>query len=299
MNSLVRIFFVIFLSGCFAQPTPDKPLIFHLESATGLKSCLIALSHMVEIPATESINILDCEKQAQALVLEMDPNSLPENFWSIYTIKEKDLQIANLSQNTIEKIVPALKASQYSDAEIKYFLTLHPVAIYRALTYSKSMAPTRKLHPNIDMQIAKIASEKKFQIVEIEGMSAYAEMEKLLTVDKVDFLISHMCDLILSKELTENYLKKVNNYTKNLSSQPDIDTAWNKKLYFNLEILNLPAYTIWHDVDSRNINMAKNILKIVNADKQVLIFVGSAHVGGANSVLKILETNGLKIIRVQ
>jgi uncharacterized protein YbaP (TraB family) len=299
MNSLITVSIALLLSGCSAGPLPDEPLIFQLQSSKGIKSCLVALSHLVERPAIESANLIACEKGAEAIVFEANPSSTTTNFWSIYERKEADPKTENLTQKTLGKVIPALRASQYSEADIKYFLSLHPIAIYRALTYSKYMDSEVKLYPNIDIQIAETARKKKLEIMEIEGMAAYAESEKRLDIDKIDHLISRMADLVLSPKQIEKYKNKINKYSRNLSSQPEIDTAWRKKLFFNTSILELPSYTMWHDTDSRNELMASNIVKIVNADRRVLIFIGSAHIGGEVSVLKIMENQGLKIIRVQ
>lgn len=290
---------LLFLPVVRGEPRPDEPLIFFLEVNGGPKNCLIALSHLTLLPAIESIEIIDCEKRARALVLEASPALIPRPYWSGYERKHGDPGISNISGATFKKIVPALKRARYSDKDIQYFLTLHPIAIYRALTYSKLLAPKPRLSANLDIQVATIANSKNFKIIEMEGMPSYFHSERQLTIEQIDLLISRMCDLLLQPESIADYAVKVNQYVQDLSSQPDVDTAWNKKFWFNTVALGLPSYTMSHDVDSRNVTMVNGMLKAMDAEESVLIFIGSAHIGGPNGVLKQLERRGVKITRIR
>lgn len=286
--------------SCFgSEADPDNPLIFSLETPNGSQSCLIAINHLVLRPALESAEILACEKRARALVLESNPAVPPTFSWSAYERKKGELGLANLHESTVKKIIPALKAAQYSDEEIKYFLTLHPVAIYRALVYSKALAPNADLKANLDIQLARVAHSKYFKIIEMEGMKSYFQSERQLDVDQIDLLISRMCDLLLKPERMASYAAMANGFAQNLSAQPDVDTAWNKKVWFNTVVLGLPQYTVFHDVDNRNFLMVDGMLKATEAEGAVLIFIGSAHIGGPNGVLKLLEKKGVKATRIR
>jgi uncharacterized protein YbaP (TraB family) len=290
-------FWACSMSACRGQQ-PEKPLIFLTELDGGPKSCLIALRHLTTHPAVESDQIIDCEKRAKALVMEANPVLLPMPFWSNYERKTGDPDISSLSDATNKKIVAALKAAQYNEKETEYFLSLHPIAIYRALLFSRVMTPKIGLFKNLDMQLASIANSKNFKIIEMEGMQSFFQSERQLEIEKIDSLISQMCDLLLQPERLSKYAREANQYAS-ASDYESIDAGWRNKFRFNTVALGLPSYSILHDVDSRNPKLVDGMLTAMKTKEPLMIFIGSAHIGGPNGVLSLLAKRGVKVVRIQ
>ncbi|MGJ7490555.1 TraB/GumN family protein [Variovorax sp. ZT4R33] len=278
---------------------PDVPLIFSLEMDGRDRGCLIATSHLAVVPALENALIMSCERKARALVVESNIANGGILSWEGYRRKSGDPGFNSLSEKTIQKIRPALRAAQYSDSEINYFFRLHPIAVYRALQYSKVLAPSVGMKPNIDAQLIRVAQEKKFKIIEAEGLAEYYSSERRAGISQIDELISLMSDLMLDNNKIRAYKNAVDNYASNFSAQPDVSTAREKALWFNTVMLGLPSYTIALDVDDRNPFIGENIVKAIHSEEVVLILVGAAHLGGKAGLMVFLEKKNVKMTRLQ
>ena len=276
----------------------DRPLIFSLKTQTGRSGCLVAINHLVLHPAEESAEIVACERQARSLVVEAAPKGDNTFSWSRYARSKNDPSLQDLSQATIKKVRQALTLALYSQHDIDSLLTLHPAAIYRALIYSKALSDV-KLVPNLDLRLMEAARLKNFAIREMEGMEGYFENERRLTSQQLEEILSGLCDLYIEPERLKRTRTLVDQYANDASAQPEIDTARNKKLWFNTIALGLPEFTVAHDVDARNPAIVRGMLKAMEADGSVLIFVGAAHVGGPEGLIKLLRDEGVAVTRLR
>lgn len=278
---------------------PDVPLVFSLEMDGRDRGCLIASSHLAVIPALENSLIMNCEKKARALVVESNIGNGGIFSWEGFRRKGGDPSFKDLSEKTIQKVRPALRAAQYGESVIDYFFRLHPIAVYRALQYSKILAPSVGMKPNIDAQLILAAQGKKFKIIEAEGMAEYYSSERRASISQIDELISLMSDLMLDQNRVKAYKNAVDDYVSNLSAQPDVNTAREKALWFNTVMLGLPSYTIALDVDDRNPFIGENIVKAINSEEVVLILIGATHMGGAAGLMDFLKKKNVKMTRLQ
>lgn len=298
-----KILFALIISICphsYAIITPDEPLIFTLESKNGTISCLIAANHRVIKPAEITPFINNCRNKAKAIVVETNINILPANIWTLYERNSTDLSVMDLKKITLEKINVALRKERYTEEEIIYLLKLQPVAIYRKLLFSKSLSSKISLLPNIDIEFTKIAhSDKNINIIELEGYNGLFKAERDITIDQIDVLISCIADLILDEANLMKYLLKQDEYIKNSSAQPNLNTARDKKYLLDTEGLGLPSFSINFDSDKRNTSIGNNLLSILEKEESLLIFLGPTHVGGYNSVLKKLIENNIKVTRIK
>ncbi|MFC5500101.1 TraB/GumN family protein [Caenimonas terrae] len=287
----------LFQSSAFAAE-PDQPLVFSLRSETGLTACLVAINHMVLRAAEESSDIVGCEQRARALVFEAAP--LPKEGYSLakYVRGNGDPAIQDLSDATVRKIVPALKSALYSPEQIKQLLALHPVAVYRALIYSKVLSDV-KFVPNLDLLLMNAARQRNFEIRELEGVDAYIDHERTLTAGQLDQILFNLCDLFIDPTRLQTARTLIDKYAHDLSAQPDVDTAWKKKVWFNTVALGLPAFTVAHDVDERNPLLVKGLLSAMDERSPVLVFVGAAHLGGPQGLIKLLEDQHVTVTRVR
>jgi hypothetical protein len=289
----------VFISSCSTQRAVNAPLIFHLESENGMRSCLMATSHVAVTPSPESEQLINCIKYAKAYAFEVNIALTPKNILQIFERNPGEIGFSDLSFAVKEKIRPALLAAKYNNLESEYILKLHPVGIYRALTYSKILSPEVKLVPNSDILLAQSVLAKKAKYIELEGFSEWAMSEKQISLEQLNELILIMCDLILNPIKLEIYKTKITKFAEALNILPDIESGWNLKFFHDTKILGLPAYSTAHEVDNRNALIGTNMLKAIKENDQVMMFVGAAHVGGPQSVLKILEKGGVKVERVQ
>lgn len=287
------------LVGCATTSAEsDRPLIFSLKTQTGRGGCLVAINHLVLHPAEESAEIVACERQARSLVMEAAPKGDNIFSWSRYARRKNDPSSHDLSQATTKKVRHALALALYSQHDIEFLLTLHPAAIYRALTYSKALSDV-KLVANLDLRLMQSARLKNFAIREMEGMEGYFENERRLTSQQLEEILPGLCDLFIEPERLKSTRTLFDQYANNSSAQPDIDTARNKKLWFNTIALGLPEFTVAHDVDARNPAIVRGMLKAIEADGNVLIFVGAAHIGGPEGVIKLLQNEGVTVSRLR
>lgn len=297
--NLIIIFACTFFVGCGTQRAVNAPLLFYLESKDGTKSCLMASSHVAITPSSESKELIDCIKHAKAYAFESNILETPKFFPQILTRNSEEISYSDLSLTTREKIKPALRELQYTEADIDYILQLHPVGIYRALTHAKKLEPEVQLVPNLDIAIAQSVIAKKVKYIELEGITELSKSERRISLDQLNELITIMCDLVLDAAKFAAYKIEINKYAQSLNALPNIESGWNLQFHFNTKMLGLPAYSVTHEVDNRNALIGANMLKAMKENGSVMMFVGAAHVGGPASVLKVLEQAGIRVERIQ
>jgi hypothetical protein len=285
--------------ACSTQRAINAPLIFHLESKDGARSCLMATSHAAVTLSPESKELIDCIKSAKAYAFEVNIDLGPKNTLQLFERGSGEISFTDLNQSVKEKIQPALIAAKYNKLDIEYILKLHPAGIYRALISSKKLGHEIQSFPNTDILLARAVLEKKEKYIELEGFAEWSKSERQFSLDQLNEIISIMCDLVLDPIKLAAYKAEINKFVENINVLPDIETAWNLKFYFNTKMLGLPAYSMAYEVDNRNALIGKNMLKAMEENGQVMMFVGAAHVGGPVSVLKVLENGGVKVKRVQ
>lgn len=262
-------------------------------------SCLMATSHVAVTLSPESKELIDCIKSAKAYAFEVNIALGPKNTLQLFERSPGEISFLDLSPAVKGKIEPALAAARYNKLDIEYILKLHPAGIYRALISSKKLGYEVELSPNTDILLARTVLEKKEKYIELEGFAEWSKSERQFSLDQLNELISIMCDLVLDPLKTAAYKAEINKFVENMNVLPDVESAWNKKFYFNTKLLGLPAYSMAYEVDNRNALIGANMIKAMQENGEVMMFVGAAHVGGPTSVLKILEKSGVKVKRVQ
>lgn len=303
--SLILRFVVIFIASflslvCSAKVAePYKPLIFNLVHLDGKSSCLVAMHHIAIVPAVETTEIVKCKRRARAIVVEANPFGTDTFSLNRYKILGEEFSAERLSKSTFQKILPAMLIAGYSHQEFDFFVSLHPVALYRALLSPKAFSAKQAFYPNLDLRMIKSAHEKGLKIIEIEGTTRFIKMELEFSIEKLDSLISIICDLYLDPVKLKKLERLIMSYGENLNAQPNIDTALNYKKYFNTELFGLPLYTVAKDVEDRNPYMVKKMIEAMKINGETLIFVGADHVGGPNGILVLLKKAGVKIQRIQ
>jgi TraB/PrgY/gumN family len=300
-HSLMLCLFFVYngLSGCI-YTARDEPLIFHLQTLSGVKSCLIALNHVAIEPATETPEISDCRKSSQAYVFEQNPAEKPELWVNLYKKMPGDVSLSNFTLSTQQKIESALKAGNFSEQEIRHLIDdLHPFAIYKAMTMSTALEPNVRLMPNIDSNFAFDALKNGIPILEMEGNHNVIKSDRATPIDQLDILISAMAELLVNKSQLNIYHRLADQYAKNLSAQPNIETALEKKISYNTKALGLPAFSVTVDVLSRNEQLTIGLINALEKESPVLAFIGAAHLGGKEGVIERLQDRGIKVTRIK
>lgn len=291
------VFCFVTSSSAFAEP--DKPLLFSIKNSAGDSGCILAINHLVLERATETTELINCERNAKALVVETNINRPGGFSWDFYKRNVAEPSVETLTISKKKKIVLALFAAGYNQKDIEYFLKLHPSAIYRALQIGKGIKPNINLVYNIDIEILVNAGRKNFKILEIEPSNIFAASDKQFDLKKLDTIISQMCELYLNSEYRLKYIAAATKFAENSSAQPSVDTAWEKKKFFNTSVSGLISDSVVLDIDSRNNRFADEIVSSLKSEKNILVMVGAAHIGGPNGVLKLLSASGLVISRLQ
>jgi hypothetical protein len=228
---------------------------------------------------------------ASVIAYETDP-TVPLSIWKGFERTAGEASVKDIRVDSA-RLRDALKVAGYSSSEVDYILALHPAGIYRALFYSKALASKTVLFPNIDIELAKKYKGKGLDIVSLEGMPAFYWNEKKIDAERLGKYIRALCDIYLSPGRLEKVSVEIENYVKSISVLPDMDSSYRRKIEFNTKILGLPLDSVSHDVDDRNGVIADGVVSTLQVHKNALIFVGADHLGGPQSLLKLIDSKNV------
>jgi uncharacterized protein YbaP (TraB family) len=294
---LILLFFL--QASCNAQPA-DEPLIFHLHFKDGKRSCLVGIHHVAIVAAKDTPELIDCAAHASAVAVEADINKGPSTFLSLYEKRAGEFGVERLASSTVRKLRPALKAARLSDTEIDYVLTnLHPAGIYRTLLTAKLLDGDTKFVANLDIAFMKGAAALNIKLFEIEGYENLRRSELDIELKDLDALISALADFYLDADRLNKALLKANEFGRSLSAQPNVDSSLQRKYFFNSEILGLPPFSVHYEVVKRNPLMVDGLLRAVETQGQLIVFVGASHIGGEHGMLELLRQKGVKVTRIK
>ncbi|RYH53565.1 MAG: hypothetical protein EON54_13590 [Alcaligenaceae bacterium] len=288
-QALSILFFLTWMSISHAES--EEAWIYELKGAGGM-GCLVFVTHLSPHPIGESKRISRCLENASAIAFETDPTIPIQSLWTGFERSPAEPSLKDLAVDPA-RLSLALHHAGYTEREISYVKKLHPAGIYRALFYSSVFATQVALLPNIDIELAKRYKGTTIQLISLEGMLAFYRNEKKLSSETAGLYINRLCDVFLDPERLETTLKNIEEYAMTVSVLPNAESSYNRKVFFNTQILGLPLDSVEHDVGNRNRAIAGGILKTLQAHKKSVLFVGADHLGGPQSLLKAIAVMGI------
>jgi hypothetical protein len=270
-------------------------VILHLRTPAGGQACLVGATHLVLEKASADAQLLQCERDARVVLVEAF--AMPEKAfsWSGYVRRSGDPSVSDLSPSTRARLPQCLGAAGYTEAGIDRFLALHPVAVYRALLYARTLAPPFSVFPNVDLLVGAAALRKGFPTRELEGVDEFYRNDRTLSPQDIEAFIPPLCDLLRNADRVREFQASLLAYVRANEEVHAPDEWWHLHRAFKSQVLGLPEQASIHDVENRNPKMADNIEQFVNEYRYALVFVGGAHLGGPRGILAILKARGVTV----
>lgn len=228
-------------------------------------------------------------QRAQHLVVEVDVSdpAIQQKSMPLFSYTAPDKLQNHLSEATWQKFSTMLGANAENLQSIKPAIaaTALSLATFRQLGYDPAKG--------IDLHFLQKAKSDKKAIVALESIEFQAGVLGNLSDEEGDDILSYTLDALKSGEIFKDTEAMVG-YWKN----GDADGL--AKILYDTAQKNQGSKKIMKLLlDDRNIGMTEKIVELINSGKKIFIVVGAGHTTGENSIIALLQKQGLQIRQIK
>ncbi|MCH8618320.1 TraB/GumN family protein [Undibacterium sp. TS12] len=280
------------LGTAYAQAekeTPAKGVMWEVKSEKNT-AYLFGSFHLAKAsfyPMPEAVE--QAYKQADTLVVEVDTTDAKaaEKTMPLFTYAAPDKLENHISKKTWENLQAMVGSS------VVQFQSLKPTIAATALTLSLFRQQGYDASKGVDLHYLLRAKQDKKDIVELESLAFQASMLGSLNDEDADAMLAQTLDGLKNGDILRETADMIEawkngdaeNLAKILLHAANKD-AGSKKL---MKIL----------LDDRNPGMTEKIVDMLNKEKKLFIVVGAGHFSGPNSILDMLEKQGLQVRQIK
>ncbi len=224
-------------------------------------------------------------QRANQLVVEVDISDpvMQQKSMPLFSYAAPDKLQNHLSDTTWQKFSTMLgpNAENLQSLKPAIVATALSLSAFRQLGYDPAKG--------IDLHFLQKAKADKKSIVALESIEFQAGVLGNLSDEEGDDILSYTLDAMKSGEIIKDTETMVN-YWKNGDAEGLakilLDTA--EKNRGSKKIMKLL-------LDDRNVGMTEKIVQLLNTGKKLFIVVGAGHTTGDNSIIDLLQKQGLQV----
>ncbi|MFZ6871664.1 TraB/GumN family protein [Undibacterium sp. Di27W] len=277
-------------SQAFAQAeTPAKGVLWEVKSEKNT-AYLFGSIHLAKAsfyPLPEAVE--SAYKQADTLVVEVDTTDAKaaEKAMPFFTYAAPDKLENHIKKTTWESLQSMVgpAAAQFQNLKPTVVATALSIGVFRQQGYDASKG--------VDLHYILRAKQDKKEIVELESTAFQAGVLGGLPDEDADAMLAQTLDGLKSGDTLRETAGMISAWksgdveglAKILQDAANKD-AGSKKL---MKLL----------LDDRNQGMTKKILGLQEQGKKLFIVVGAGHLSGANSIIELLEKQGLEVKQIK
>lgn len=277
-------------SHAFAQAeTPAKGVFWEVKSEKNT-AYLFGSIHLAKAsfyPLPEAVD--KAYKQADTLVVEVDTTDTKaaEKAMPFFTYTAPDKLENHIKKTTWESLQSLVgpAAAQFQSLKPTIVATALSIGVFRQQGYDASKG--------VDLHYVLRAKQDKKEIVELESTAFQASVLGGLPDEDADAMLAQTLDGLKSGDTLRETAGMIaawksgdaEGLAKILQDAASKD-AGSKKL---MKLL----------LDDRNQGMSKKIMELQEKGKKLFIVVGAGHLTGANSIIELLEKQGLEVKQIK
>ncbi|MFZ6741875.1 TraB/GumN family protein [Undibacterium sp. JH2W] len=277
-------------SHAFAQTeTPAKGVLWEVKSEKNT-AYLFGSIHLAKAsfyPLPEAVET--AYKQADILVVEVDTTDAKasEKVMPFFTYAAPDKLENHIKKSTWESLQSMVgpAATQFQSLKPTIVATALSIGVFRQQGYDASKG--------VDLHYVLRAKQDKKEIVELESTAFQASVLGSLPDEDADAMLAQTLEGLKSGDTLRETAGMISAWksgdveglAKILQDAANKD-AGSKKL---MKLL----------LDDRNQGMTKKILDLQEQGKKLFIVVGAGHLSGANSIIELLEKQGLEVKQIK
>ncbi|BBB63985.1 conjugative transfer protein GumN [Undibacterium sp. KW1] len=277
-------------SSAFAQAeTPAKGVFWEVKSDKNT-AYLFGSIHLAKAsfyPLPEAVDA--AYKQADTLVVEVDTTDTKaaEKAMPFFTYAAPDKLENHIRKSTFESLQSMVgpAAAQFQSLKPTIVATALSIGVFRQQGYDASKG--------VDLHYVLRAKQDKKNIIELESTAFQASVLGGLSDEDADAMLAQTLEGLKSGDTLRETAGMIaawksgdaEGLAKILQEAASKDVG-SKKL---MKLL----------LDDRNQGMAKKILGLLEEGKKLFIVVGAGHLSGANSIIELLEKQGLEVKQIK
>ena len=279
-------------STAFAQAekeAPAKGVMWEVKSAnkTAYLFGSIHLAKASFYPLPDSVEA--AYKQADTLVVEVDTSDVKEaeKAMPFFTYAAPDKLENHISKKTWESLQSLVgpAAAQFQSLKPTIVATALSIGVFRQQGYDASKG--------VDLHYVLRAKQDKKNIVELESTAFQAGVLGGLNDEDADSMLAQTLEGLKNGDTLRETAGMINAWktgdadglAKVMQNAASKDPG-SKKL---MKLL----------LDDRNLGMTEKIVSLLEKDKKLFIVVGAGHLSGANSIIDLLEKQGLEVKQIK
>ncbi len=271
-----------------AKETPAKGVLWEVKSDNNT-AYLFGSIHLAKAsfyPLPEAVDA--AYKQADTLVVEVDTTDTAAAALAMpmftYSSDKLENHISKKTWTSLQSMVgPA--AEQFQSLRPTIVATALSLGVFRQQGYDASKG--------VDLHYLLRAKQDKKDIVQLESTIIQASFLISLNDEDADAMLAQTLEGLKSGETLRETGEMINAWKtgdaeglgKILRAAADKDPG-SKKLMKML-------------LDDRNQDMTKKVLDMIAGGKKLFIVVGAGHLSGANSIIELLEKQGLQVRQIK
>lgn len=277
-------------SHAFAQAeTPAKGVFWEVKSEKNT-AYLFGSIHLAKASFYTLPEAVDkAYKQADTLVVEVDTTDTKaaEKAMPFFTYTAPDKLENHIKKTTWESLQSLVgpAAAQFQSLKPTIVATALSIGVFRQQGYDASKG--------VDLHYVLRAKQDKKEIVELESTAFQASVLGGLPDEDADAMLAQTLDGLKSGDTLRETAGMIaawksgdaEGLAKILQDAASKD-AGSKKL---MKLL----------LDDRNQGMSKKIMELQEKGKKLFIVVGAGHLTGANSIIELLEKQGLEVKQIK
>ncbi len=228
-------------------------------------------------------------QRAQHLVVEVDVSDpgIQQKSMPLFSYQAPDKLQNHVKEATWQKLTGLLGPNAENLQSIKPAIAATALSLvnFRQLGYDPAKG--------IDLHFLQKAKADKKTVIALETVEFQAGVLGSLSDDEGDDVLSYTLDAIKSGEILHDSEAMVNAWRQG-------DAEGLAKILYETAQKNQGSKRIMKLLlDDRNVGMSEKIIDLLNAGKKIFIVVGAGHTTGENSIIDLLQKQGLQVRQVK